>query len=181
MLNGTGNSGRLTRLGSTFFLAVMVALMAQPLAMGSERTINLYGEDMSYDDFTRDPSGTIKEAQARSHQRRTSDQDGLTQDVHTEVCIGLGVAGTGARICVSDDGTVSVGAGVKGIQGSIYGNLAERNAGVCAGVGGSVVEVGPVGVGGSTSVCADVKRGAVSKTSVQAGAGQVTVDTYREE
>ncbi|MFO7651085.1 MAG: hypothetical protein R6X13_07105 [bacterium] len=101
-------------------------------------------------------------------------------DIRTETefgaCVVGGIGAAGAKVCVSERGTVSVGASLLGGQATIYANPGTWNMGGCVGVGGTA----GVGVGASASavVCGDREQGLVVKTSVGSVAGEATT-TYR--
>ncbi|MBM3331209.1 hypothetical protein FJY68_05065 [candidate division WOR-3 bacterium] len=91
-------------------------------------------------------------------------------------CVRGGIGAAGASACLSEDGTVSVGASLLGGQASIYTNPKSGNMGGCVGVG---VTVG-AGVGASASavVCGDKEKGLVAKTSVGSVVGEATTTYY---
>jgi len=148
--------------------------------MGSERTINLHGEEMSYDEFTSDPTATLRKAQERKHAREYPNQGELKTGSHVEACVDFSGAGTGVRVCASENGSYSVGGSYHGVQGSAYVNPSSGNVGACVGVGGSLIGAGPVSLHGSQSVCVEKDRGAVQKTSVGVGPGQHTTEAWRD-
>jgi hypothetical protein len=101
-------------------------------------------------------------------------------DIQTETkfgaCVGGGIGVVGAKACLAEDGTVSVGASLLGGQATIYANPQSGNMGGCIGVGGTV----GAGVGASASavVCGDKEKGLVGKTSVGSVVGEATTTYY---
>lgn len=73
-------------------------------------------------------------------------EDNSKTDVTVGACMGLKVLGTGLSGCVDVDGDIDLNAGIGPVQFDVYGNPKTANVGGCVGVGGSVLQVGPINV-----------------------------------
>jgi hypothetical protein len=104
--------------------------------------------------------------------------DNTATEVNGGVCVGLGALGTGIRGCMNDEGPVSLSASVLGGHAQIYANPMTGDMGGGVGLGGPLVEVGPLSVAASADLCGDKDKGLVIKTAVGAGPAQVTTTTY---
>ncbi len=105
-----------------------------------------------------------------------SERSNVTSETKYGTCIRGGIGAAGASVCVSEDGTVSVGASLLGGQASIYANPKTGNMGGCVGVGGTAGA--GVGASASASVCGDKEKGLVTKTSVGSVVGEATTTYY---